>query len=185
MILTPLESRVRDACLALLAAGVRPSGPELAARIPWRSSKDLIRVRNRLVARRDLPARAGRSSSKGRGPDPIGDDERREIIDACHAIVADGLYPSVTRLRHRFPGRAGQRLAAIRDGAIEAGLIVPGTPSGAGLNGRTAAEIKEVKDRTEAIRKEKVARGEVPRPVELRVAHDRRPKYQGRYDCGS
>jgi hypothetical protein len=175
MSLTPLESRVRTACLALLAAGVRPSGPELAARIPWRTTKDLIRVRNRLVARGDLPARAGRSSSRGRGPDPIGDDERREVIDACRAIVADGLYPSVARLRHRFPGQAGQRLAAIRDAAIEAGLIVPGRPSGAGLNGRSDKELKEVAERTEAIRKEKVARGEVPRPVELRVVHDRRP----------
>jgi hypothetical protein len=175
MIITPLESRVRAACLALLAAGVRPSGPELAVRIPWQSRKDLIRVRNRLIARGDLPARAGRSSSGGRVPEPIGDDERQEVIDACHAIVADGLYPSVARLRHRFPGRAGQRLAAIRDEAIEAGLIVPGTPSGAGLNGRTDKELKEVEDRTEAIRKEKLARGEVPRPVELRVVHDRRP----------
>jgi hypothetical protein len=175
MILTPLESRVRTTCIDLLAAGVRPSGPELAARIPWRTAKELIRVRNRLVARGDLTARAGRSSSKGRGPDPVGDDERREVIDTCHAIVADGFYPSVARLRHRFPGRAGQRLAAIRDGAIEAGLIVPGTPSGAGLNGRSAAEIKEVKDRTEMIRREKVDRGEVPSPVELRVVHDRRP----------
>jgi hypothetical protein len=175
VILTPLESRVRAACLDLLAAGVRPSGPELAARIPWRTAKDLIRIRNRLVARGDLTARAGRSSSRGREPAPIGDDERREVVDACHAIVADGLYPSVARLRHRFPGRDGHRLAAIRDGAIEAGLVVPGTPSGAGLNGRTAAELKEVAERTEAIRKEKVARGEVPRPVELRVVHDRRP----------
>jgi hypothetical protein len=183
--LTPLESRVRAACLALLAAGVRPSGPKLAARIPWRTTKELVRIRNRLVARGDLPARAGRPSSKGRGSDPIGDDERREVIDACHAIVADGLYLSVARLRHRFPGRDGHRLAAIRDEAIEAGLIVPGTPSGAGLNGRSDKEIEEVKERTEAIRKEKVARGEVPRPVELHVVHDRRPKYQGRYDCGS
>jgi hypothetical protein len=183
--LTPLESRIRAACIELLAAGVRPSGPELAARIPWRTAKDLIRIRNQLVARRDLPARAGRSSSKGRGPDPIGDDERREVIDACRAIVADGLYPSLARLRHRFPGQAGQRLAAIRDAAIEAGLIVPGPVGGIGLNGRSDKELKEVAERTEAIRREKVDRGEVPRPVELRIVRDRRPKYQGRYDCGS
>jgi hypothetical protein len=182
---TPLESRVRAACLALLAAGVRPSGPELAARIPWRTAKELVRIRNRLVARGDLPARAGRPSSRGRVPEPIGDDERQEVVDACRAIVADGRYPSVARLRHRFPGRAGQRLAAIRDAAIEAGLVVPGPVGGIGLNGRSAAEIKEVAERTEAIRKEKVARGEVPRPVELHVVHDRRPKYQGRYNCGS
>jgi hypothetical protein len=175
VIRTHLESRVRVACLDLLAAGVSPSGPKLAARIPWRTTKDLIRVRNRLIARGDLPARAGRSSSGGRGPAPIGEDERQAVIDACHVIVADGQYPSVARLRHRFPGQAGQRLAAIRDVAIEAGLIVPGTPSGAGLNGRSAAEIEEVAERTEAIREEKVARGEVPRPVELRVVHDRRP----------
>jgi hypothetical protein len=106
---------------------------------------------------------------------PIGDDERQAVIDACHAIVADGLYPSVARLRHRFPGQAGQRLAAIRDEAIEAGLVVPGPVGGIGLNGRTAAEIEEVAERTEKIRKEKVARGEVPRPVELHVVHDRRP----------
>jgi hypothetical protein len=106
---------------------------------------------------------------------PIGDDERQAVIDACHAIVADGLYPSVARLRHRFPGQAGQRLAAIRDAAIEAGLVVPGPVGGIGLNGRTDKELEEVEDRTEAIRKEKVARGEVPRPVELRVVHDRRP----------
>jgi hypothetical protein len=67
--------------------------------------------------------------------------------------------------------KALNRLQAVRG----RNSSVPGTPSGAGLNGRSAAEIEEVKERTEAIREEKVARGETPRPVELHVVHDRRP----------
>jgi hypothetical protein len=87
----------------------------------------------------------------------------------------EGLAPTNARLAHRFQRYDPKRLAAIRDAAIEAGLVVPGPVGGIGLNGRSDKELKEVAERTEAIRKEKIARGEVARPVELRVAHDGRP----------
>lgn len=115
----------------------------------------------------------GRIPKRRRTQAPIPDGERREVLDACREILADGVYPSVARLAKRFPRTDLKRLARIRDEAAEAGLIVLGPAGGHGLLGITEAERKEVKKRTKAIRKEKVARGEVARPVEMRVIRDR------------
>jgi hypothetical protein len=106
-------------------------------------------------------------------PAPIADAERQAVIVACREILDDGLFPSADRLVPRFRGASRTRLRQIRDEAIEAGLIAPRPRGGHGLLGRTAAELEEVKERTARVRAEKVARGELPRPVELKVVRDR------------
>jgi hypothetical protein len=170
MNLSPLEARVRTACIDLLAAGVRPTGPELAVRIPWQSRDDLIRVRNRLVARGDLPRAAGRTSPPKAHPAPARACDPQAVLDACRAILAEGLRPTDARLAHRFRGCDRDELARIRDEAVATGLIEPGPIAPHGL---FEAESEQVKERTEMVRREKVERGEVARPVELKVIRDR------------
>jgi hypothetical protein len=106
-------------------------------------------------------------------PPPITDDERREVLAACREILDDGLFPSADRLLPRFRGASRKRLRQVRDEAIAAGLFVPIPLGWHGLLGKTNEERDEVKERTEKIRKEKIKRGEVPRPVELKVIRDR------------
>jgi hypothetical protein len=169
--LTPLEAKVRTACIELLAAGVRPTGPELVVRIPWRSGDDLIRVRNRLVARGQLPHAAGRRSSPPKvRPAPARACDPEAVLAVCRTILAEGLRPTNARLAHRFRGCDPGELVRIRDEAIAAGLIEPGPIAPHGLS---EAESEQVKERTEMVRREKIARGEVPMPVILRVVRDR------------
>jgi hypothetical protein len=172
MTLSLLEARVRAACIELLAVGVRPTGPELAARIPWRSRDDLIRVRNRLVARGDLPRAAGRTSPPKARPAPARECDPQAVLDACRVILAEGLRPTDARLAHRFRGCDRGELARVRDEAVAAGLIEAGPIAPHGL---FEAESEQVKERTEMVRAEKIARGEVARPVELKVVKDRWP----------
>jgi hypothetical protein len=125
----------------------------------------------RLNFPREVPAPA--PGTHAPPPPPITDAERREVLTACREILDDGLFPSADRLVPRFRGASRTRLRQIRDEAIEAGLITPGPRGGHGLLGRTAADLEEVKERTARVRAEKVARGEVPRPVEMKVIRDR------------
>jgi hypothetical protein len=117
-----------------------------------------------------LPCAAGRTSPPKARPAPVRACDPQAVLAACRAILAEGLRPTDARLAHRFRNCDRGELARVRDEAVAAGLIELGPVAPHGLS---EADQKEIDKRTEMIRREKVKRGEVARPVELKVIRDR------------
>lgn len=98
------DTRCREACLALIARGVRPGGPALAQEIGHGSEDTWRQVRNRLIDRGELEIPEGGTGSRhASDPDRAPAPDAEAVADLADAIRDQARAPARPRRPPRSP----------------------------------------------------------------------------------